>query len=55
MATTSDPWTPASFTGEHDAMKPVDGNSSSPGRNAKGTIKEVGLMEFRFQPDHASR
>jgi hypothetical protein len=38
------------FTGEH-AMTPVDGKSSSLGRKAGSATREVGLMEFRFQPD----
>jgi hypothetical protein len=32
-------------------MEPIEGRSSSLGRKARSTIKEVGLMEFRFQPD----
>jgi len=43
------------FTGEHDAMQPVDGKSSSLGRKARSTIKEVGLVEFRLQPDRFER
>jgi hypothetical protein len=39
------------LTGKHDTTKPVEGKSSSLGRKAGCTIKEVGLMEFRFQPD----